>query len=142
MLEGAGELINEIGRVAIAQAPEGWQLIMVRLVCLANSADAEVIVKVPGGEWLELGMVEMKSAYSLRKVMFREGVGTWYRATLTIDSEGQITSYFDYEAKPFEDFEEGEDFIQDLLIEDQRKYSRDQDHPPDWHPAKHLAGGV
>jgi hypothetical protein len=71
--------------------------------------------------------------------MFKDSTGTWYRASFTIDSSNQLTVEFDYEAKPYDEDEDGEDFIVDLLLDDHKRVPRDPEHLPDWHPAKSAA---
>lgn len=65
--------------------------------------------------------------------------GTWYRATISVDENKQVTASFDYESKPYGEDEEGSAEVIDLLTQDHELFPRDLEHLPDWHPAKHIA---
>jgi hypothetical protein len=140
MLEEASDLLATLGRLAREGAPGGWRSITINMRGLGNGTSTRAAADTPDGEKnVDLGgLVGPRAAHKLRKVMFREGTGTWYRATLTIDSAGQLVSDFDYEARPYDLEDEGTEPIVDLLMRDQKKYPRDHEHLPEWHPAKHV----
>lgn len=137
MLNDYNQLLAEIGQAAVAGAPEGWTALTIEVVGLADSVTVDAYAAAPGGE-VEIGWPTSGSiaAFKLREAMCQESTGTWYRATFTVDDQGQMVTDFDYDAKPFESEEEGDPDVVDLLRKDHELYPRDNGHLPGWHPAR------
>lgn len=72
----------------------------------------------------------------LRRVMYQPGSGTWYCATIQIDSGGKLSANFDYDKKPYRPDQEGREDIREALMHDHEKFPRENANLPDWHPAK------
>jgi hypothetical protein len=82
-----------------------------------------------------------KSCMALRERMYRPGKGTWYSARFTIDAQQLCEVQYDYDSMPVDpEFNETLADIRDELIEDQRLFPRDQEHLPEWHPARNGVG--
>jgi hypothetical protein len=138
-LQDTGPLLAQISRGATGNPPQGWASIKVTITGLGPMTRANGTVTVDGVEqYLRLDIDSVRAAKKLRKLMYVEHTGTWYRAVLTITPEGEIATDFDYNAKPYDLEDEGTEPIIDLLLDDQKRYPRDLKHLPDWHPAKHM----
>ncbi|MFC7621051.1 hypothetical protein [Microlunatus sp. GCM10028923] len=136
-LNDIGPLLTAIGRSAIADPPAGWESITVTMTGLGPMTSVSGAATVGGvPRYLSIDGDAVDSAENLRTMMYAEHTGTWYRATLTITPDGQINSDFDYDGKPYDPEDEGTEPIIDLLMRDQKRYPRDPEHLPDWHPAK------
>lgn len=139
-LGASDHLLTEIGQSALAAAPRGWTRITLEASGMGPSTDTSARAETLAG--IELFTIDAAGAGAcakLRKAMFKDNTGTWYRASFAIDSSRQLTVEFDYEAKLFDEDEDGEDFIISLLLDDQKRFPRDPEHLPDWHPAKRAA---
>lgn len=102
------------GRSAIAAPPPGWEAVTITITGLGPMTGVSGAVTVGGvPRNLSIDADAVDSAEDLRKLMYAEHTGTWYRATLTVTPDGRIASDFDYDGRP-----------------------RDPDHLPDWHPAR------
>ncbi|MFE6507747.1 hypothetical protein ACFVDI_07405 [Nocardioides sp. NPDC057767] len=140
MLDTSNELLESIGHVALDSAPADWQSITIAMSGMANSTTVRAEVSTPqGSQNLSLGAAGARNAHKLRKSMYTHGAGTWYRATMTIDAQRRLQADFDYYGKPYDESEEGKDFIRDLLLQDHAKYPRTPDLLPEWHPSKQVA---
>ena len=140
MLDTSNELLESIGHVALDAAPADWQHITITMSGMANSTSIRAEASTPqGAQSLSLGAAGARNAHKLRKTMYTDDAGTWYRATMTIDSQRHLEADFDYNSKPYDESEEGKDFIRDLLVQDQAKYPRTPDLLPEWHPSKQVA---
>lgn len=136
-LTDANDLLVAVGNETIRSAPTGWTSITLELIGTGSATKSRAAAQVAGAtEHFHLSNHGVKAGGTLRAAMYQEGTGTWYRATFTIDSTGELEADFDYDAKPYDPMHEGQDYIADLLLEDQKVYLRDQEHLPDWHPAK------
>ena len=140
MLDTSNDLLESIGHVALDAAPAGWRRITITMSGMGNSTTvrAEVLTQ-QGSQSLSLGATGARSAHKLRKTMYTEDAGTWYRATVTIDAQRHLDADFDYYGKPYDESEEGKDVTRDLLVQDQAKYPRSPDLLPEWHPSKDVA---
>ena len=137
MITDSNALLQAIGADALRAAPDEWLQITINVSGAGSGTEIESSVLTPhGAQDLEMSINGDVALDDLREAMYQEGTGTWYRATFTIDSAGQIEADFDYDAKPYDPMDEGQDYITEMLLEDQDLYPRDQDHLPDWHPAK------
>lgn len=139
-LGASNHLLTEIGQAALAAAPRGWTRITLEASGMGPATDTSARAETSTG--VELFTIDADGAAAcakLRKSMFKDSTGTWYRASFTIDSSKQLTVEFDYEAKPYDEDEDGEDFLVDLLLDDHKRFPRDPEHLPDWHPAKSAA---
>lgn len=140
MLDTSNELLESIGHMALDAAPANWQQITITMSGMANSTTVRAEVSTPqGSQSLSLGATGARNAHKLRKTMYTDDAGTWYRATMTIDAQRRLEADFDYNSKPYDESEEGKDFIRDLLLQDQAKYPRTPDLLPEWHPSKQVA---
>jgi hypothetical protein len=132
--------LKEIGQAALDAAPVGWKTITIEVTGLADTLETASVAETSSGEeGFVLDMDGGIAVMELRGAMHREGVGTWYRATIGVDENKQVTASFDYESKPYEEDEEGSAEVIDLLTQDHELFPRDLEHLPDWHPAKHIA---
>jgi hypothetical protein len=138
-LNETGSLLSQIGSAAIANPPNGWSEVTVTITGMGPMTQAEAIATIGDvKEFVSLDFDSISAAKKLRRAMYVEHTGTWYRAVLTITPEGEIATDFDYNAKPYDLEDEGTEPIIDLLLDDHERYPRDLKHLPDWHPAKHM----
>lgn len=136
-LTDTNDLLVAVGNETIRSAPAGWTSITLTLTGTGTAIESRVTAQVAGTtEHFFMSREGMKSCSGLREAMYQEDTGTWYRATFTIDNAGELEADFDYDAKPYDPIDEGQDYITEMLLEDQEFYPRDQEHLPDWHPAK------
>lgn len=133
----SSDLLESIGKLAMDSAPSDWQYITIIVTGMANSTTVRAEAVTPrGSQSLSLTATGARNAHKLRKAMYTDGAGTWYRATMTIDSQRHLKADFDYYGKPYDKSEEGKDFIRDLLLQDHAKYPRTPDLLPEWHPSQ------
>jgi hypothetical protein len=86
---------------------------------------------------LRFGTDGAMSCMALREAMHQPGRGTWYTARFTIDVEGNCSVDYDYDSIPLNpSFEESLEDIQNLLVDDQKRFPRDQENLPAWHPCR------
>ncbi|SDT37002.1 hypothetical protein [Jiangella sp. DSM 45060] len=127
-----------------AVAPGGWRRLVLSVSAGANNIESELSAFVDGGdEPRSVACDVFDLVEELRHDHFRQGAGTWYNATFSLERGGQLVATFDFDYPPFggmhdpaeasEDEEEGDadDF---QLIEDHRVYPRVLDRLPAWHP--------
>lgn len=134
MIGQSQALLTSIGQSMARSAPEGWQLVEIRLTAAgpmtgttakATKADGSVDRK------FTLDHDGQDAAAQLRSEMYQPDKGTWYNADLTLTRDGQFNADFDYDNPPFEG-----DADVDLLLEDQQRFPRAAEHMPPWHPAR------
>lgn len=129
------ELVDEIGAGMKAAAGDSpWVRLDLRVTGAGLMSGTRLGVEGADGavDWRsELGDEIAIKCDDLREAMYQDGRGTWYNARLTLTADGDLESDFDYDSPPYEGKPDPE-----LLAEDQAEYPRDQEHLPDWHPAK------
>jgi len=128
------ELLNEIRKGMIDAAPDEWQRLDLLLTSAGLMIKSGLSVTKSDGSVDKLHEIDgdtLAACDELRESMYQEGSGTWYNADIIVDRSGKIESTFDYESPPFDGTADLE-----LLTEDQQEYPRDQEHLPDWHPAR------
>jgi len=128
------ELLNEIRKGMIDAAPDEWQRLDLLLTSAGLMIKSGLSVTKSDGSVDKLHEIDgdtLAACDELRESMYQEGSGTWYNADIIVDRSGKIESTFDYERPPFDGTADLE-----LLTEDQQEYPRDQEHLPDWHPAR------
>jgi hypothetical protein len=124
------QLVSEIGAV-IRQAWTGdWTTATYRTRAVAGYQEDELQVRLVDGtqrrERPPRGLVVL--AEKLRDVMYRLGAGTWWSATFAVNSSGEVSANFDYDAEPaWVDEIDRAWYAQDL-----NKYPRDDDAIPTW----------
>jgi len=128
------ELLTEIGKGMIDAAPDEWQRLELSLTSAGLMIKSGLSVTKSDGSVDKLHEIDgdtLAACDELRESMYQDGSGTWYNADIIVDRSGNIESTFDYENPPFDGTADSE-----LLTEDQQEYPRDQEHLPNWHPAK------
>jgi hypothetical protein len=128
------ELLNEIRKGMIDAAPDEWQRLELSLTSAGLMIKSGLSVTKSDGSVDKLHEIDgdtLAACDELRESMYQAGSGTWYNADIIVDRSGNIESTFDYENPPFDGTADPE-----LLTEDQQEYPRDQEHLPNWHPAK------
>jgi hypothetical protein len=89
---------------------------------------------------LRMGTDGAMSCMALREAMHQPGKGTWYTARFTIDADGNCSADYDYDSVPLNpSFDETIEDICDLLVDDQKRFPRDRDNLPTWHPCRSPA---
>ncbi|PSL08134.1 hypothetical protein CLV30_101101 [Haloactinopolyspora alba] len=138
--------LNAVGQAMVVAAPDGWRFLKLEVMAAGEMTDTGLEIETQDGSIdidavLELDGLDAVEV--LRAAMYEQGKGTWYLATITIDENGQIRADFDYENPPFggiHDKTPGSGHADsDLLLEDHKKFLRDQELLPEWHPARRAA---
>lgn len=135
MITESQPLVEIIGKGMLRAAPESvWASVKLSLTAAGRMLESGLAAAGEDGtldQAIEIDDETEDACVALRKSMYQAGVGTWYNAAFTVTPDGVLESEFDYDAPPFP----GED-VTDLLLQDQERFPRDQEHLPDWHPAK------
>lgn len=135
MITESQPLVEAIGKGILRAAPEsGWASMELKLTAAGRMLESGLAVVGEDGaldQAVEIDDDTEDACVALRKAMYQAGVGTWYNARFKVTHEGVLDSEFDYDTPPFP----GEE-VSDLLVQDQERYPRDQEHLPDWHPSK------
>lgn len=126
--------LAKIGAAMAASAPEGWRSITLRVSAVSSTVQTSQRIELSDGTVDESQGVGPDGHFALddlRDSMYQEGVGTWYTATFTLTSDGQLETDFDYDEAPFDG-----DFTPEMLEDDQEAYPRSPENLPAWHPSR------
>lgn len=134
MADPDGDLLQRIGRAMAAAAGASWRSATLSITALSAATSARLMIeRQDGSVERSTGLTDDVLLWcdDLRASMYTDGEGAWYNAAITVTADGQIESTFDYDTPPFD----GE-ATEDLLLEDDRAYSRTADRLPEWHPSR------
>lgn len=138
MIEQAQEALEKVGAGILRAAPDnGWSVAQLHLTGAARMLETRlVVIGADGAEdrTREVDNDTMRTCHQLRKAMYREGSGTWYNAVIAVDANRELDSSYDYDSAPL-----GGQAVSELLLDDQIKFPRDDEHLPDWHPSKAVS---
>lgn len=127
--------IEAIYKGLLRVAPESaWAFMELQLTAAGRMLESGVAVASEDGsldQAVEIDDETEDACVALRKAMYKPGTGTWYNARFKVTPDGFLDSEFDYDTPPFP----GEE-VSELLVQDQERFPRDQEHLPDWHPSK------
>jgi hypothetical protein len=133
MLDKSQELLAELGEAILRAAPAEWTLLDLHATAAGGMTETALDVHRPDGSMdqsVSLDRNGRVACHELREAMHQPGKGSWYNARFTIDSQKQFKAEFDYENPPFDGNADDE-----LLTDDQKRFPRDPDSLPDWHPS-------
>jgi len=138
MISKVDELIERIAYGILRSAPERpWESIDVELTGAGGMLGSNLTVNTAAGvagSTISIDDDTEDAFADLREAMYRPKVGTWYNCRLSLRCDNSVTTEFDYDTSPFRG-----DFAPELLINDQADFPRDDEHLPQWHPAKSRA---
>ncbi len=137
-------LLQAVGQAMVDVAPDGWRRITLDVMAAAEAVDTGIEVEMADGgtsdEDVLLELEGIDAVDDLRKAMYDEGKGTWYLATVTVTSDGQVDASFDYDHAPYGGVKDGTpdggNADPALLLEDHKLYPRSAENLPAWHPAR------
>jgi len=101
-----GQLIDEIASQIPLEVEGEWsELVYVRTAVSMNAQEEMIVYRPDGSVGSALPPLEMEDlSEELRRVMYQDGVGTWFTATWTLGREASgeisVSSAFDYENEP------------------------------------------
>lgn len=137
-------LLQAVGRAMVDAAPDGWRRITLDVMAASDAVDTGIEVELADGttsdEDVLLELEGIDAVDDLRRSMYEPGRGTWYLATVTVTSDGQVDATFDYDHAPYGGVKDGSpgggNADPALLLADHQRYPRDPEHLPSWHPAR------
>ncbi|MEU3016264.1 MULTISPECIES: hypothetical protein [unclassified Nocardiopsis] len=124
----------DIGRLVLAEAPEGWKRIEVIFSCLSELSAASVVIVTEDGERTtgELSLQASGELRDLRDLMHEPTRGTWFSLHYTITRPGSFHVDFNYDDEPpFPYPLDPERFANDYF-----RFPREREHIPSWLFAK------
>ena len=127
-------MIQDIGRVLLRMAPQGWRRIDLKVLMVAPGHDITLTVVMNDGATtsVEPPQVIGQIAAELRARMYRPGEGTWFGMRYTLDppSEFHVSYNFDFDPlwQP--------PIRADVFAQDIAAFPRDEQHIPGWLRAK------
>ncbi|PSL08120.1 hypothetical protein CLV30_10187 [Haloactinopolyspora alba] len=135
--------LNAVGQAMVAAAPDGWRFLKLEVMAAGEMTDTGLEIETQDGSIDTDAVLELDgldAVEELRADMYEPGKGTWYLATITIDENGEIKADFDYENAPFGGIHDqtpsSGNADPELLLEDHKKFPRDPELLPEWHPAR------
>ncbi|XVQ12476.1 immunity protein YezG family protein [Spirillospora sp. CA-255316] len=126
------QLFNQIGRILVADAPSGWQEILLterylfrrsEEVALATLKDGRVKGFTPG-DGFEL--IDLFTA--LRKITYQPGKGAWFTAKFKLTIDGKFSIDYDYDNEPEWDVP----IVPETYAEDLERFPRAPEYIPEW----------
>ncbi|GAA1485707.1 hypothetical protein [Brachybacterium fresconis] len=135
-----GQLIDEIASQVPLEVEGEWsKLIYIRTAVSMNAQEEMRVYRPDGSVGSALPPLDMEDlSEELRKVMYRDGVGTWFTATWTLEREesGEISvsSEFDYENEPKWDAS----ITASTYAIELEDFPRDEENIPEWLKRKVL----
>jgi hypothetical protein len=133
------DLTQQVFEGLEAAAPADWQELRLKAIGTGYGTDFSGTVVHRGSHEsaFRLNRRITTPCAQLREQMYEVKRGTWYTAAFSIRSDGERSTQYDYESIPIHpQFNETLDDIRDSLMEDQERFPRDQEHLPEWHPAR------
>ncbi|TDD64774.1 hypothetical protein E1262_27175 [Jiangella aurantiaca] len=134
----------------VEHAPAGWARIVVEATGASGMTSTRLSVITADGDDSHDGVVPddtLELISDLRDDCYREGRGTWYNATFTVDvADEDLRVELDYDNPPMggvrdpakpdseDDAADDGDATIELLLDDHELYPRDPEQLPDWHP--------
>jgi len=138
MISKVDELIERIAYGILRSAPEPpWESIEVELTGAGGMLGSNFTVNLASGGSLSTISIDDNTedaCADLREAMYRPKIGTWYNCRFSVRRDNTVATEFDYDNPPFR-----ANFTPELLINDQADFPRDDEHLPEWHPAKARA---
>lgn len=138
--------LNTVGQAMIAAAPDGWRRLKLDVMAAGEMTDTGLQIERMDGSVDTDAVLELDgldAVEELRTAMYEQGKGTWYRATITVNENSEIKADFDYENAPFGGVHDGTpnsgNADPELLLEDHKRFPRDPELLPEWHPARQAA---
>lgn len=123
---------TEVARSVLALLPEDATRIELTCRVLTSIARASFRAWFPDGrkEWVRAsGRFDSAPVHELRRVMYRDGAGTWFSMKMSVTADGAMDADFNYDDEP--DFGmSGVDPV--AYVNDAKEFPRDLEHQPDW----------
>ncbi|MFE3442186.1 DUF6881 domain-containing protein [Nocardia sp. NPDC059180] len=95
------ELIAQIGHEIAGYAPSNWTKIDAIYMAAGNWLHRRLDIQTSTGPYGgSPGPINAAPIRELRDVMFTPGAGTWFTMYLTITSDGNVSTNFDYDNRP------------------------------------------
>jgi hypothetical protein len=124
------ELLGEMTTMVVARQPPGWRQVMINYRHLGRVTDAEVGVRDANGTYqLFDPPVEVWRMFQrLRGGMYREGEGTWFSVSLTVEPPSRFSVVYNWREKPgFPSWPAPDEFALEL-----KRFPRGEAHLPSW----------
>lgn len=124
------QLLRQIARVVVESGPDAWETLEYRVRALAGYMEDGLYVSDSTGQVRRTFPPDdiIDHVDALRTVMYRPGAGTWFSATVRVNSTGNVSADFDYDNEPaWETTPVAEAYAQDV-----RKFPRDESAMPAW----------
>ncbi|GAA4876025.1 hypothetical protein [Saccharopolyspora cebuensis] len=122
------ELLDEVARIVLDSAPEGWQLIAVEYKAIGRHVEIGAGAQDAAGEMLAWNPPTELNAlfWRLRVGMHEEGLGTWFSAFFRMSPPDTYETYYNRELEvPWSATDA--DYAQE-----QEMFPRDEENLPDW----------
>lgn len=131
------DLISEIGADLAAVAPSGWERLTITVAAFDEELIVSALAETPvGRNSFSLGNIAVDGLRLLRRKMYRLGRGTWYEAIVSVTPDHRVAVSFEHDDFPPNASRVPEELLVAMVLKDQDRYPRDQEHLPEWHPAK------
>jgi len=123
--------IDGIVQVLVVAVPSGWERARLDVRQLGWSRERLATVTVGSDTWKPIphaSQPAIEHIDNLRDATASPGTGAWFTAVITVTSDGEVTTEFDYDSEP--DIEmplDLGDFTDEL-----ENWPRDPEHIPEW----------
>ncbi|MGW0178115.1 DUF6881 domain-containing protein [Nocardia sp. NPDC003345] len=119
-LTGQNELVQLVSRGIVNDAPPRWTRIEAVYIAAGNWIHRRLDIQTETGPYDgPPGTIDPEPIRKLREVMYTPGSGTWFTMYLTIESDGAVSTNFDYDSRPPVPARLGP-----VLVDDLRRYPR------------------
>lgn len=129
-LDEQSQYIEAAVQGVIQAAPENWSELKYTFRATIGTDSSILVVRFQDGSEANrtVPMPVPDAMDDLRRAMYQENVGTWFTATIKIDSSQKYQTDFDYDSEP--------DFVPPLApgsyAEDLEHFPRSEENTPDW----------
>ncbi len=110
-------------------APAGWTELRYRVEVVGPTSAATITALTPAGPVaVDRPMPDdaRRTLRTMRRAMYRPGVGTWFTATFTVGADGRFAAEFDYDTEPSHTFDPAS------WAADAQRFPRAPAHIPAW----------
>lgn len=119
-LTGQNELVQLVSRRIVSEAPPRWTRIEAVYIAAGNWIHRRLDIQTETGPYDgPPGAIDPEPIRKLREAMYTPGAGTWFTMYLTIESDGAVSTNFDYDSRPPVPARLGP-----VLVDDLRRYPR------------------
>lgn len=129
------EIVEAIASILYAVRDEDWAEMAVEIAFAGDFTQFRTWFRTSyDGEWQPTPRYaehspELAGLFAdLRRLMYRDGVGTWFSARLTVAAQGEFRSDYDFEGEPHFD----PPAPRGAFTEDLRMFPRDPSRVPAW----------